>query len=552
MTPAGNDGSYYHDDNVEDGAVRTPQRQDDDGDKPNGRAKGTSSCWLCGSSYSWCFWCCCCCCCPNDPASSSHRHRHCKPWRVLSWLVVTAAYWAVLWIVASSYSPGNHQFTLNVGETWQVVPPPNLWSRTSLRIHSTSAATADPGLEVYQFMPVLDYSSQKQGQVSCPPLQGGPVLTLHEPMKHVIMDMEGYQYDYFHLNQGSVLSVDARLQSLTSGTINLYLLQGYHALASLEEHDSVQDFRGESILKRFLGQGGSTVMEYTVPSSDYYIVVYDNAAAGVTKLDVAITVQMATHSLPDSEPPICTAHDAMTVSAADGGGGCRWPLSSNDDRQRIAGMCLIVKAVSAKLEKAEERQHQSGPIPPSPPGEGPPGGDSGPPKLPLDFDDVQVVVVQVDAPLGSPMLLLLTVLPLVVMLGAWLMNHGTTRCCQKDNNNVDAAMSRRSMGTTASTAADVLDHRLVVLGAAAAEDDERTPLTTTGWPASSYYSRDNDNDDDGTNGSSSNRRIFPLPPPPPPPTTTAAKGAVSPPLARSDTPEIRPHGLDPVPPPPHL
>jgi hypothetical protein len=487
--------SYFDDDDI-------TQLHQEESKEPSKGLKGCLSGLCCG---------CCCCCCCNAPESPGTDH--CNVLRVLPWLIVTAIYWAILWILASSYSPGNHQFTLNVGETWQLVPPSNLWSRTSLRIHSS---TVNPGLEVYQFMPVLDYSSQP-GQVTCPPLQGGAVLNLHEPVARIKMEMDEYQYDYFHLNQGSVLSVDARLTSVTSGATNLYLLQGYHALASLEEHDSIQDFRGESILKRFLGQGGSTVMEYTVPMSDYYIVVYDNAAAGVTKLDVAITVQLATHYLPDDMLPICGAKD--TANSPDGR-GCEWAMTNNDDRQRIAHTCLIVKAVSNKLKEAEDWQRQHGPIAPPPPGEGPPGGDPGPPRLPLDLDDTQVVTVLVDAPLGSPMLIFFAALPFAAMLGAWLMNHGA-KCCQaRQSKNSSLASSLR----TTATSAQVLDHKLVVLGSA----DERIPLT--GQEGLSYYSNDN------TNGSS--RRIFPMQPP----TTQAV-------LGRRDSKEIYADGLEPLRPP---
>ncbi|KAL3911873.1 MAG: hypothetical protein SGILL_007112, partial [Bacillariaceae sp.] len=104
---------------------------------------------------------------------------------VLTGLALAVIYWILLWVFAHAYSPGYQRFTLTVGETFQVQPPLNLWSRKSLSIQAFSSASnknSTAGLEVYEFLPVLDYGVK----ASCPPLTLGddPSLgsTIHSPI----------------------------------------------------------------------------------------------------------------------------------------------------------------------------------------------------------------------------------------------------------------------------------------------------------------------------------------------------------------------------------
>jgi hypothetical protein len=226
---------------------------------------------------------------------------------------------------------GETQMTLNVGETWQV-PTPSSSLYSSFEIKSI---TQDPGLEVYEFPPVMS------NDVAVCPSTTGPVLVLQESQT-IILEGNEYQYDYFHLNAGSVVTVEASQQT---GAINIYLLKGIASLKALETNDGVsssQNFRGRSILKRFSGNRGSTILTYEIQHADFYIVIYDNAATTTTQTTKLVTVTVATHSLKNKKP-VCSAADTIN--------GCKWAWDNNaSDRKRIASSCIIVKAVSSSME----------------------------------------------------------------------------------------------------------------------------------------------------------------------------------------------------------
>ena len=446
--------------------------------------------------------CCCSCYCKNQKMSFVS-------------VVAIVLYWMVLYVMATSYNPGNHRFTLTVGETWQILPPINLWSRTSLQIQSfpmmimnttqqtrTAAATATatiPGVEVYEFLPVLDYKTH----AACPALTLGddtsgvvPIVTLHESNQIINLDMGQYEYDYFHLNQGSIVHVQATITHPSKhdgpGATNIYILQGYHTLEALEtkrqnsDVAGLEDFRGKSVWKRFVGYSGSTDLEFTVPASDYYIIVYDNAAPGHTSthLQVSVTVQMATHYLPQYSRPICSAAD---VAASN---GCAWYFANDQDRQRVGSTCIIVKAVTPQLSKqlnndqldttnevdnnisssssniniiasATEQSPEDGPTDDDSDNndDNDAGkivvdtsntGDGSSPKVDLEVDDSQVVIVQIDAPIGSAKLIFLTLLPIIIVTVLWFLENGQ-KCIQLQKQKGRCCFRKRRRQTVSSS-----------------------------------------------------------------------------------------------------
>jgi hypothetical protein len=442
---------------------------------------------------------CCSCCCSS---------RYCKnPKMSFVSVVATVLYWMVLYVMATSYNPGNHRFTLTVGETWQILPPINLWSRTSLQIQSfpmmvdnnntaTAAATATTtSVEVYEFLPVLGYKTH----APCPALTLGddtpgvvPIVTLHESNQTFHLTMGSYEYDYFHLNEGSIVHVEATIthpskQHDGPGATNIYILQGYHTLEALEtkgENSDVaglEDFRGKSVWKRFVGYSGSTDLEFTVPASDYYIIVYDNAAPGrtTTHLQVSVTVQMAAHFLPQDSRPICSAKDSAVPR------GCAWYFSNDQDRQRVGSTCIIVKAVSPQLNKQLNNQldtaneidnnfnNNNNNAAAAAATENAPSedqttddaitvgtsntGDGSSPKVDLEVDDSQVVIVQIDAPVGSAKLIFLALLPIIIVTGLWFLENGQ-KCIQLQKQKGRCCFRKRRRQTVSSSV------------------DERTPL----------------------------------------------------------------------------
>ncbi|KAG7362043.1 hypothetical protein IV203_025709 [Nitzschia inconspicua] len=416
-----------------------------------------------------------------DPSNQSCFHKYCccqKCWScclpfqssrtAVTTFTTLGLYWAILYLLATSYNPGDRRFTLTVGDTWRVQLPLNLWSRSSISIQSSSESQA--GLEVYEFLPVLDYSRPPL----CPPLTVGddpsltanansPIVTMHESDNTIHLEMEQYQYRYFHLNRGSVLKISVRLvqppttttphsnnsknhkaattpiQSQTLGATNIYILQGYHTLKELETQPNTIDitraenFRGRSIEKRYLAFAGSLEMDYTVPSSDYYIVVFDNAAPGrSTNLQVSITVQMATHYLSDMARPICPAKDTITP------GGCAWIFTNDQDRQRVASTCIIAKAVSPLLTQQVQSQTNDTTTTKTTTS----NNDNKLPKFDMAIDDSQTVIVQVHAPLGSTRLILAALAPIAILCIVWFWENGQ-RCIQHLRRNGGGWFSRR-------------------------------------------------------------------------------------------------------------
>jgi hypothetical protein len=365
----------------------------------------------------------------------SRRRRKRLAYKYLAVAGASIVYWAVLFVVAASYSPGDHKFTLNVGETWQIELPKNLWSRRSFSVKSFNT---NPGLEVYEVLPVLDGAGV---DAVCPPLQG-PSLMLREPKWSMKLNYQQYQYNHFHLNAGSIIAVDATLLG-GKGAVNIYILQGYDALASLMSgggtaNTGFQDFRGTSIFKQFLGTGTGqtephTHVEYTVPSSDYYIVVYDNASSGRTRLDVIVTVRLATHYL-ESQLPICTANDTIA--------GCTWVITNPTDRQRIKSTCLLVKAVSHKEKQQEVQQKQE--LAQLPGRNDNPAANIGD-GISLELDDNHVVVVEVDAPLGSELLIGLACIPFLALIVFLSLEEN---CLARSINYVCCAGRRRITNKT--------------------------------------------------------------------------------------------------------
>jgi hypothetical protein len=234
-----------------------------------------------------------------------------------------------------SKSGGETPLILNVGETWQI-PTPSSSLCSSFEIKSI---TQDPGLEVFEFPPIIS------NDVAECPSTTGPELVLQESHTIILKGYE-YQYDYYFLNAGSVVTVEASQQT---GASNIYLLKGIEYLKAFEtlETDAgvaSEYFQGQSILTRISGNGDSTILTYEVQHADAYIFVYDNDPwtwTWQTKIQVDVTVTVATHSL-ENKKPVCSAADTIN--------GCKWAWDNASDRQRIPSSCIIVKAVSSSME----------------------------------------------------------------------------------------------------------------------------------------------------------------------------------------------------------
>jgi hypothetical protein len=224
------------------------------------------------------------------------------------------------------------------------------------------------------------------------------------------------------------------------GATNIYILQGYQTLRELETKRNnidvtrMENFRGRSIEKRYMANAGSAELDYTVPASDYYIVVYDNAAPGrSTNVQVSITVQVATHYLSDLARPICSAQDTVAPH------GCAWIFTNDQDRQRVASTCIIAKAVSPQLTQQVQQQSDTSSVDQSTAVATDTDGtdantNSALPKFDMSVNESQTVIVQVHAPLGSTRLWVLALVPIAVLIMLWFLENGQ-RCIQHVRRN---------------------------------------------------------------------------------------------------------------------
>jgi hypothetical protein len=256
---------------------------------------------------------------------------------IFGYVIVLASLWG---LAVSCHQMATTIELKYVGETIKIPLLP-LWSRTILQIKSNAQ---DPGLEIYQFSPIV------RNEVAECPLLNGPSVTV-ESNQTFTLDPTQFAYDSFHLNAGSTIMVDAHQHYHQHGLTNIYLLRGFRHLEALKHHEeSSYDFRAHSIRKGLVGQGGAT-LRYQVEEDDFYIVVYSNDSweSKASHLNIIVTITLATHSL-ENKTPVCTAHQTMND-------GCFWDLLNNRERRQLALSCLVAKAVSAEIDTATNTTH---------------------------------------------------------------------------------------------------------------------------------------------------------------------------------------------------
>jgi hypothetical protein len=270
------------------------------------------------------IFCCCFCCGVCNP--KDHRPLYSRSG---FWFFLTVVLWIFMAVsLNSNGSKFDLDFELNVGETRQIHAP-NTWELASF---SLTAMSQNPGLNVYAIPPGLTSTKAR-----CPPLTGPPVTL--EDSQPVVLGVDEYQYDYFHLNPGSTIAVDIDQKQ---GSTNIFLLKGQEALKALGSQDHSYSFRSHSQLKWFVGENRPLTFTHTVQSADIFIVIYDNASSSWTsfsKLQVHYKVDLTTHALSDTDP-YCTPG---VSSSAD---GCSWTFEDDVEKDTFAASCVIVQAVS--------------------------------------------------------------------------------------------------------------------------------------------------------------------------------------------------------------
>jgi hypothetical protein len=257
-------------------------------------------------------------------------------------LLIGLISWLFLWGMATSKN--NFYFhqadfaPFIVGKT-RVIPSPEIsWAHDTFSLRSMSA---DPGLNVYQIPPKVF----KQ-PAACPPLTG-PLGTLQDTQR-VILNGDEYQYVYFHLNEGSVISVDVEQ---FFGSTNIFLLQGPAELFALNMDDNEPTIHS-SKLQWSADKNSTLQFSYRVQHSDLYILYYENKAKkpqfpSESDLNLSYRVDLTTHDLTGYQPR-CSATES---SSSD---GCLWSLNSSESKEKLTYSCIVVQAVSLSNAMASD------------------------------------------------------------------------------------------------------------------------------------------------------------------------------------------------------
>lgn len=178
----------------------------------------------------------------------------------------------------------NETWTLNGGETRRIPTKPILTKRIEIQS------------QVGNGMLVYDIAG------ACPPLTG-PTVALNETWK-LHLSPDDYQYDYYYLTMGSTLQVTFHQHH---GATDISILKGTSQLHNVESGEDFPSFASQALFTRYTTAAGhhhspNTVFQYTVPTSDVYIIVYDNASSSSGRARAMIHVDLATYDLSNQIP----------------------------------------------------------------------------------------------------------------------------------------------------------------------------------------------------------------------------------------------------------
>ena len=138
---------------------------------------------------------------------------------------------------------------------------------------------------------------------ACPALTGSRVTLNATQELH--LDQGDYQYDYFYLNQGS--SLDVTIDQY-SGASNMFLLRG-----PISDDTADTSFGQSAILKQYATKGHTGRLQYTVPYSDTYVVVFDNASNSKGRASVKYHVDLTSYNLVGLLPFPCQTTNICTI-----------------------------------------------------------------------------------------------------------------------------------------------------------------------------------------------------------------------------------------------
>jgi hypothetical protein len=197
-----------------------------------------------------------------------------QPSHVAVWVLVALC--SVLLLTSFT----EEQFRLNPGET-RPVRAPNPFFYRSVVEESWSAKSVSPqvGADVYYY-----------ADGGCPPLNG-PVIHM-ESRHETNLGFGDYEYDYFYLNPGTIMSISL---TVSSGSFGIYLLQGKDTFDSWA---GGTDFVAQPLLNGYLTSSSSPqTFEYHIEHADVYYVGYDNPHNANNRGSMDIQIQATSYNL---------------------------------------------------------------------------------------------------------------------------------------------------------------------------------------------------------------------------------------------------------------
>ena len=219
-----------------------------------------------------CFLMCCACCGVASVAQST------KKGGLFAWMSLVSI---VVFVVLMVVSRVDETWTLNAGETRRM-PSTSLFTQ-KLEIESQVADS----IKVYN-----------TGSSRCPPLTG-PTVPFDSSLD-IELAPDDYQFDYFYLNKDSYLNLTLQQEK---GATNVYLFTGNLALQRILQpsYDEEPFSPHDAVIKRYVGASQQVNLEYTVPKTNVYILVYDSASSSAGKTKFTIHLDMTTYNLKNLE-----------------------------------------------------------------------------------------------------------------------------------------------------------------------------------------------------------------------------------------------------------
>lgn len=221
------------------------------------------------------------CCVVGETVAAANRRASAKCHPACPFVFISIVVFITLIVLSNVHA----NWTLNPGETRQIK------THGSLNDELTISTNIPDAVNVY------DLGGK------CPPLTG-PTVSFGNT-EEIVLAQGDYEYDYFFLNEGSFIDVTLTQEY---GATNIYIMKGLQTLEDPAGGGSDDDnsFPSAALLQRYAGDGKTAHIQYTVPHSDTYMVVYDNASASRGLSTVVYDVQLTTYNLKGKTPVDCS------------------------------------------------------------------------------------------------------------------------------------------------------------------------------------------------------------------------------------------------------